>query len=63
MHAAMQGWGRVLEMIRGDLLAAEPVSCVRQAPPKLDVAVLAGWDKMFIFLVNLDYQIDDEAYP
>lgn len=63
MHQAMQDWGRVMQMIRTDLLAAEPVNYLIQSPEKLDVTMLASWDKVFIFVINLDYKIHDEAYP
>ncbi len=55
--------GRILELIRNDLLSSEPLIQQDTAADKIDVAVLAGPDKAFVFVTNLDYQIDDEAYP
>jgi len=63
LRTAIQGWGRVMELIRSDLLGSEPVEAAVRAPEKVDVAVLAGWDKLFVFVFNQDYEIHDEAYP
>ncbi|MHC4518043.1 MAG: hypothetical protein ACYTAS_05610, partial [Planctomycetota bacterium] len=63
LRTAIQGWGRVLELVRGDLLGCEPIEASIEAPEKVDVAVLAGWDKLFVFVFNQDYEIHDEAYP
>lgn len=63
LRTAIQGWGRVLELAREDLLGCEPSETRMEAPEKVDVAVLAGWDKVFVFVFNQDYEIHDEAYP
>ncbi len=63
MLGVMQGWGRVLHLLRETLLTAEPVNAHVQAPEKLDIAVLASWEKLLIFVVNTDYEIHDESYP
>lgn len=63
LRDAMREWGRVLVLARPGLLGAEPAAYETVAPPKLDVAPLVGWDRMFLALTNLDYEIDDEAYP
>jgi hypothetical protein len=63
LRTAIQGWGRVMELIRDDLLGSDPVEADVQAPDKTDVAVLASWDKLFVVVFNQDYEIHDEAYP
>lgn len=57
------GWGRVMEITRDGLLSAEPLASEIDAPDKIDVAALVAWDRIFLFVVNLDYEIHDEAYP
>ncbi len=60
---AVRRWGRVLRMVRDDLLAAEPIEVAVEAPDNVDVAVLASWDKLVVCVNNLDYEIHPEAYP
>ncbi len=60
---AMRDWGRVMRMIREDLLASDPVQLHSEAPKKVDVATLATRDKVFVFVSNQDYEIDKQAYP
>lgn len=60
---AMRRWGRVLRCVRTDLLGADPIRLAVDGPAKLDVATLASADVLFVCLTNLDYSIDDEAYP
>lgn len=60
---AMQRWGRVMRVIRDDFIAAEPIDAAAMAPEGIDIALLAGWDTMFVVLTNTDYEIDPEAYP
>lgn len=60
--AAIQGWGRVLEAIRGDLLAADPADLVASAPAELDVAPLVSRDKLMLFVFNKSYQIHAKGY-
>lgn len=62
LRQAIQKWNRVLLMTRDDLLSAESINASVRADGKLDVAVLASWDKLFVFIVNTDYDVDDEAY-
>jgi hypothetical protein len=63
LRKAIQGWGRVLELLRQDWMGSEPIKADIQAPEKIDVAVVAGWDKLITIVFNQDYQIHDEAYP
>ena len=60
---AIRRWGRVLRLVRDDLLAAEPIEADVTAPGKIDVAPLASWDKLILAVANLDYEIHDTAYP
>lgn len=62
LRQAIQQWNRVLRMTREDLISAEPVEAHVKASQLLDVAVLVSWDKLFIFIVNKDYDINDQAY-
>ena len=63
VQAAVQQWGRVLELARPHLLGAEPYDAQPIAPERVDVAALAAWDRVFLAVTNLDYEIHDEAYP
>jgi len=60
---AIRCWGRVLRLVRDDLLASEPVELKVRAPDKVDVAPLVSWDKLILAVTNLDYEIHDTAYP
>lgn len=60
---AIKGWGRVLDITRHDLLSAEPLQAPINAPEKIDAVGLVGWDRLFLFVINQDYEIHDEAYP
>lgn len=62
-RAAMQRWGRVMQVVRPDLLAAEPIEADADAPDKIDVATLVNWDAAVVIATNLDYKIDPKAYP
>ena len=63
LRKAIQGWGRVMELLRDDWLGSEPINADVQAPENIDVAVLAGWDKLIVIVFNQDYEIHDQAYP
>jgi hypothetical protein len=63
LRKAIQGWGRIMELLRDEWLGTEPISANVEAPDKIDVAVLAGWDKLIVIVFNQDYEIHDEAYP
>ncbi len=60
---AIQRWGRVIKVVRDDLLAGEPVEAGATAPEKVDVATLASWDTFVMCANNLDYDIHPQAYP
>jgi hypothetical protein len=60
---AVQRWGRVLQVTREDFLAAEPCDAAVEAPEKVEAAPLVAWDKLLLCVTNVDYEIDDEAYP
>ena len=60
---AIQAWGRVLDITRDDLLSAEPLQHPIAAPKNIDAVGLIGWDRVFLFVFNQDYEIHDTAYP
>ncbi|MCC6794015.1 MAG: hypothetical protein IT366_02765, partial [Candidatus Hydrogenedentes bacterium] len=60
---SMRGWNRVMNVLRDDLLAAEPIQTKISAPNFVDAAALVSWDKALVFVTNLDYDIDPRAYP
>ena len=60
---AMRGWNRVMNVLREDFLATNPLICSVQAPSKVNVAPLLGWDKVILCVTNADYEIHREAYP
>ncbi|MBM3290839.1 MAG: hypothetical protein FJY92_11875, partial [Candidatus Hydrogenedentes bacterium] len=55
---SMRGWNRVMNVLRDDLLAAEPLEGEIDAPKLVDAAVLVSWDKAIVFATNVDYDID-----
>jgi hypothetical protein len=59
---AVQESGRILRLLREDLLGAEPLILPATSPEKVDVAILASWDKAIVFVINQDYDIDPHAY-
>ncbi len=61
--AAMRDWGRVLRVVRDDLLVSDPVVLNINAPEKLDVAPLVTEDRLLLCLTNQNYEIHPEAYP
>jgi len=62
LQSALQDWNRVLVMTREDLLSSEPAGLNVKSPETVDVAPLVSWDRLFLLVTNLDYEIDDEAY-
>lgn len=60
---SMRGWNRVMGVLREDFLAAEPLQAPIDAPKLVDVAALVSWDKVLVFVTNLDYDIHPKAYP
>jgi hypothetical protein len=60
---AMGGWGRVMRVMRKDLLASDISRAGVSAPRKVDVAPLVTPDKLILCITNTDYEIDPEAYP
>jgi hypothetical protein len=60
---AMRLWGRVMRVLRGDLLGAEPLVQPVEAPDKVDAVALASRDAVVVCLTNTDYEIHPEAYP
>jgi len=59
---AVQEWGRIMTVIRRDLLATEPTPLRTEKPGALDVAALVGWDRVFLILGNTDYDIRRDGY-
>ena len=60
---AIRHWGRVLRLVREDLIGSEPIDADVRAPERVDVAPLVTWDKLILAITNLDYEIHDTAYP
>lgn len=59
---AIQGWGRVMRLIREDLLSAEPATLPCTSAEQLDVLPLLGWDRVFVIVTNRDYELDPNGY-
>lgn len=59
---SMRGWNRIMQLLRDDLISAEPLEGEIVTPDKVDVAALVSWDKLFLCITNLDYLIDPKAY-
>ncbi|MBI1320552.1 MAG: hypothetical protein GC168_16635 [Candidatus Hydrogenedens sp.] len=62
---AMRDWGRVMRMLRDDLLDGDiaDVPVEMAADLKLDVATVLSGDALSLLITNTDYEIDPEAYP
>jgi hypothetical protein len=60
---AMKGWGRVLRVVREDLLVSDPIQIDVSGPEKLDIAALATADTVLLCLNNQNYEIHPESYP
>jgi len=63
LERAMQGWGRVMALLRNYFLSSEPVNFNGTIPQNVDIAPLQGRDFMILCITNLDYEIHPEAYP
>jgi hypothetical protein len=63
LRKAIQGWGRVMELLRDDWLGTEPIDADVETRENIDVAVLSGMDKLIVIVFNQDYEIHDAAYP
>ncbi len=63
LERAMQGWGRVMSLLRDYFLCSEPIPFKGSAPENVDVAPLQGRDFLILCITNLDYEIHPEAYP
>lgn len=61
--AAVQSWNRVMKLLRPELLSGDIVDVAEHVPEAVDVAAVASWDMLVLFLTNMDYEIDPEAYP
>jgi hypothetical protein len=60
---AIQGWGRVLRLVRGDLLGSEPIFERHiNSPSKVDAFALVSWDKVILCLTNMGYKIASSGY-
>ena len=60
---AIKGWGRVLRLVRGDVLGAEPVMHNQiSSPPYVDAFSLVNYDKLIFCLTNKDYKMDPSGY-
>ncbi|MBX3177170.1 MAG: hypothetical protein KF886_07415 [Candidatus Hydrogenedentes bacterium] len=60
---AMRDWGRVMRVVRDDLLLADPVALRTTAPDQVDVAPLVAPDKLLLCVTNQNYEIHPESYP
>ncbi|MCX8065209.1 MAG: hypothetical protein N3G21_08565 [Candidatus Hydrogenedentes bacterium] len=64
LEREMQGWGRVMSLLKDLFLSSEPVDFVGDVDDKkVDVAPLEGINFMILCITNLDYEIHPEAYP
>lgn len=63
LEQAMQGWGRVMSILRNYFLSSDTISFNGSAPENVDIAPLQGRDFMILCITNLDYEIHPEAYP
>ncbi|MGC8845486.1 MAG: hypothetical protein ACP5QY_06530 [Candidatus Hydrogenedens sp.] len=63
LERAMQGWGRVMCLLRDYFLCSEPIPFKGSAPENVDIAPLQGRDFIILCVTNLDYEIHPEAYP
>lgn len=63
-RGAVQTWGRVMSLLREDFLQTDPADLVTsKSDEKIDAAALLGPEQIVLCLVNLNYEIHDEAYP
>jgi len=61
-YLAMQQCGRIMEMLKEDLLQSEPLQCRVEVDNKLLIHPLISKDKLILIVLNTDYSIDPEAY-
>jgi hypothetical protein len=61
-YLAMQQNGRIMELLKDDLLQSEPLQCKVEANSKLLVHPLISKDKLILIVLNTDYSIDPVAY-
>ncbi len=59
---AVRRCGRVLRIARDGLLGSEPVPLSPRAPDGVDVATLVSWDRLYIILTNLRYEMHPTGY-
>ncbi len=62
LEREMQGWGRVMSLLKEYLLSSEPINFDNSAPENVDIAPLIGRDFAILCITNLDYDIHPEAY-
>lgn len=63
LEREMQGWGRVMSLLKEYFLSSEPIDFIGSALENVDVAPLLGRDFVILCITNLDYDIHPEAYP
>lgn len=63
LEASMQGWGRVMSLLRDYFLSSDPIDFNGSAPEKIHIALLQGRDFVILCITNQDYEIHPEAYP
>ncbi len=63
LERAMQGWGRVMSLLRDYFLSSDPIEFKGSAPKDIDIAPLLGRNFMLLCLTNMDYEIHPESYP
>jgi len=63
VREAMRGWGRVMALLREEILSSEPAPLPVSSNHKIDIAPLVGWDSTILCLTNPAYEIHPEAYP
>ncbi len=63
LEKEMQGWGRVMSILKEYFLGSDPVGFVGKVDDKVDIALLEGINYTILCITNLDYEIHPEAYP
>lgn len=59
---AVQEWGRVMQLVKHDVLLGEPLVGEIAAPDFMDAAALLAWDRMVLCLTDVGYEMRDDGY-
>ncbi len=63
LEKEMQGWGRVMSLLKDLFLSSDPIDFEGKVHEKVDIAPLEGVNFIILCITNLDYEIHPEAYP